>query len=198
MKFVGFSFADKSFCGYNEKPKMSNLQKRVVLTGFMGVGKSSVARHLSYMLGTEKVDLDYFIEANENRLIAEILNAEGESSFREIETECLCKILSQSDARIIALGGGAWTVEKNRKLIKTYNCTTVWLESSFEHCWFNIRKSRKERPLAQNKTQARKLFEQRQKVYCLADWHFIIKPEFNSYEVARRIAEEVFSVKING
>lgn len=174
---------------------MSNSQKRVVLTGFMGVGKSSVARHLSFMLETERIDLDYCIEAKENRLIAEILNAEGESRFREIETDCLGKILSQSDVRIIALGGGAWTLEKNRKLIKTYNCTTVWLESSFEHCWFNIRKSKKERPLAQNKKQAQKLFDTRQKVYCLADWHFIIKPEFTSYEVAKRIAEEVFSVK---
>ncbi|MGI9054992.1 MAG: shikimate kinase [Pyrinomonadaceae bacterium] len=174
---------------------MDDSLKKVVLTGFMGVGKSSVARHLSYMLGTERVDLDYFIEAKENRLIAEILNAEGERRFREIETECLCKILSQSDARIIALGGGAWTIEENRKLIKNYNCTTVWLESSFEHCWFNIRKSKKERPLAENKKQARKLFDTRQKIYCLADWHFIIKPEFTSYEVARRIAEEVFSVK---
>ena len=174
---------------------MDDSLKKVVLTGFMGVGKSSVARHLSWMLGTERIDLDYFIEAEENRLIAEILNAVGERRFREIETECLYKILSQSDARIIALGGGAWTIEENRKMIKNHNCTTVWLESSFEHCWFNIRKSKKERPLAQNKKQAQKLFETRQKVYCLADWHFIIKPEFTSYEVAKRIAEEIFSVK---
>jgi shikimate kinase len=177
---------------------MSNSQKRVVLTGFMGVGKSSVARHLSYMLKTEKVDLDYFIEEKEKRSIAEILTTEGEPRFREIESDCLYRILNECEARIVALGGGAWTIEENRNLIKNHECTTVWLESSFEHCWFNIRKSRKERPLAKDKRQARKLFEQRQKVYCLADWHFIIKPEFNSYEVARRIAEEVFSVKING
>ena len=176
---------------------MSNSQKRVVLTGFMGVGKSSVARHLSYMLRTEKVDLDYFIEEKEKRPIAEILVSEGETRFREIESDCLNKILNECDARIVALGGGAWTIEKNRDLIKNHQCTTVWLESSFEHCWFNIRKSRKERPLAKDKRQARRLFEQRQKVYCLADWHFIIKPEFNSYEVAKRIAEEIFSVKIN-
>lgn len=176
---------------------MNNSQKRVVLTGFMGVGKSSVARHLSYLLRTEKIDLDYFIEAELKRSIAEILIIEGEPRFREIETECLCKILDKRDAKIIALGGGAWTIEKNRDLIKKYNCTTVWLESTFEHCWFNIRKSRKERPLAQNKRQAKRLFENRQKIYCLADWHFIIKPEFTSFEAAKRIAEEIFSVKIN-
>lgn len=163
----------------------------------MGVGKSSVARHLAHMLDAEKIDLDYFIEAKENRPIAEILLSEGERRFREIETGCLGEILDHREARIVALGGGAWTVAENRRLIKKHRCTTVWLESSFEHCWFNIVKSRKERPLARDKRQARKLFELRQRVYCLADWHFIIRPEFNSYEVARRIAEEIFCVQIN-
>ena len=176
---------------------MNNSQKRVVLTGFMGVGKSSVARHLSYILKTEKVDLDYFIEEKERRSIAEILTTEGESRFREIESDCLLKILNECEARIVALGGGAWTIEKNRELIKTHDFTTVWLESTFEHCWFNIIKSRKERPLAKDKKRAQKLFDQRQKIYCLADWHFIIKSEFTSYEVARRIAEEVFAIKLN-
>lgn len=162
----------------------------------MGVGKSSVARHLAHLLGMKKIDLDYFIEAREKRFIAEILNSVGEPRYREIESECLAEILDQTDAGIIALGGGAWTINKNRELIKKHDCTTIWLESSFEHCWFNIRQSRKERPLAQDKKSAQNLFDKRQKIYCLADWHFIIKPEFTSFEIARRIAEEVFSVTI--
>ena len=171
--------------------------QRIVLTGFMGVGKSSVARHLSYMLDLKKIDLDYFIEMREKRPIVAIVKENGEPLFRRIETECLCKILDETDAKIIALGGGAWMEEENRRLIKDRNCTTIWLESSFEHCWQNIRLSRRERPLVKDKRQARRLFDLRQKVYCLADWHFIIKPEFTSYEVAKRIAEEVFSKKIN-
>jgi len=175
---------------------MNNSQNRVVLTGFMGVGKSSIARHLSHLLKMEKLDLDYFIEGKEKRIIAEILTDVGEPRYREIESECLREILEEKDAGIIALGGGAWTVEKNRDLIRKHECTTVWLESSFEHCWFNIRQSKKERPLAQNKIVAKDLFEKRQKVYCLADWHFIIKPEYTSYEIAKRIAEEVFSLTV--
>ena len=53
------------------------------------------------------------------------------------------------------------------------------------------------RPLARNKTEARRLFDERQRVYCLADWHFIIKPEFNSFEIAKRIAEEIFFYEFN-
>ena len=173
---------------------MTNSQQRTVLTGFMGVGKSTVARHLSHLLKCEKIDLDSFIETNENRTIAEIINRDGEARFRQIETENLQKVL-QTDVRIIALGGGAWTIAENRRLIKQCDCTTIWLESTFDHCWRNIKFSRRERPLAKNKRRARKLFEDRENFYCLADWHFIVKPELNSYELAKKIAEEVFSLK---
>ncbi|HEX8637019.1 MAG TPA: shikimate kinase [Pyrinomonadaceae bacterium] len=171
---------------------MINFNQKVVLTGFMGVGKSSVARHLAFLLGCERVDLDYYIEAAQQRLIAEIIQAEGEKRFREIETENLRAILRESSAPILSLGGGAWTIAENRRLIKEHHYTSVWLESSFDHCWQNIRLSKKERPLARNKPQARKLFTDREKYYCLADWHFIIKPGFTSRDVANQIAEEVF------
>lgn len=161
----------------------------------MGVGKSSVARHLSFMLRCEMIDLDQYIEARENRTIAEIIKTEGETAFREMETENLRKIL-KTGARIVSLGGGTWTFERNREIIRQFDCTSVWLESSFEHCWRNIRMSKKERPLAADKRTTRRLFEERQRSYCLADWHFIIKPEFTSFEVARRIAEEVFQKKV--
>ena len=166
-------------------------ETRIVLTGFMGVGKSTVAKHLAYLLDCGRVDLDTEIVKSEERTIAEIIEREGIEKFRQIETENLRKIL-ESDAKIIALGGGAWTVEENRRLIKKYSFTIVWLESTFEHCWLNIVNSKRVRPLAQNKKSALKLFEERQKVYCLADWHFIVKPELNSFEVAKKIAEEVF------
>ncbi len=160
----------------------------------MGVGKSSVARHLSFMLGCQSVDLDYYIEETQKRTVAEIFQTEGEACFRQTETTNLLKILD-CGARIISLGGGTWTIEKNRKIIKNHDFVSIWLESDFEHCWRNIRISKKERPLAKDKRQARKLFDERQKIYCLADWHFIVKPEFTSFEVARRIAEEVFQTK---
>lgn len=176
---------------------MENSNQRIVLTGFMGVGKSTVARHLAFILGCEKVDLDASIEESEQRTIAEIVNSDGEARFREIETENLRKILLQHEAKIVALGGGAWTIKENRELIKQQKLVTIWLESTFEHCWRNIRLSARERPLAKNKPLTRRLFDEREKVYCLADWHFIVKPDLTSYEIAKKIAEEVFLIKIN-
>ncbi len=158
----------------------------------MGVGKSTVARFLALLLKCKKIDLDSVIEDRERRTVAEIIGAHGEPHYRRIETENLSRILASSDARVIALGGGAWTIEENRKLIKQYDFTTVWLESSFEHCWRNIRLSKRVRPLAKNKHEARRLFDERQQFYCLADWHFIIRPDLSSFEIAKKIHEEVF------
>ncbi len=172
-------------------------EKRVVLTGFMGVGKSTVARFLASLLGSTRVDLDTFIEQTEKNTIAEIIKAHGEERFRQIETANLRQILEEREARVIALGGGAWTIAENRRLVNERRLTTVWLESTFDHCWRNIRLSKRERPLAANREQTQKLFDERAKLYCLADWHFIIRPDFTSFEVAKKIAEEVFSIDFN-
>jgi len=166
---------------------------RIVLTGFMGVGKTSVARHLANMLRCKRVDLDQFTEKNDGRTIAEIIDTVGEASYRQIETESLKKVMELPDVRILSLGGGAWTIPGNRKLLSESGFTSVWLEASFDHCWRNIAFSRKERPLARNKQNARKLFEERQRTYCLADWHFVIRADFTSYDVARAMKEEIFS-----
>jgi len=77
--------------------------------------------------------------------------------------------------------------------LKAHAFTTVWLESTFEHCWLNISFSRKDRPLARDKQSALKLFEERQKDYSLADWHFIVRSGLTSYDVARNIVDEIFS-----
>jgi len=170
-----------------------NKDIRIALTGFMGVGKSSVARHLAQMLKCRRIDLDYEIERNENRKVVEIIDTDGIDHYRGLETMYLEKVMNESSSRILSLGGGTWTMPVNRELLKTHGYTTVWLESTFEHCWLNISFSRKERPLARDKKSALKLFEDRQKVYCLADWHVIVRPDFTSHDVAKKIADEIFS-----
>lgn len=157
------------------------------------MGKSSVARHLSSILRCERIDLDGLIEKTEGREIPEILTQGGEPAYRDIETRNLEIALANRNARILSLGGGTWTLARNRELINAHGLVTVWLESTFEHCWTNISKSRKERPLAKNKEAARRLFDERQAVYCLADWHFLVKPDRTSYEIAKQIADEIFS-----
>ena len=166
---------------------------KIALTGFMGVGKSSVARHLAHLLNCKRVDLDYVIEETQGRSIAQIIDSEGEPAYRDIETQNLRAVTEKTTARIISLGGGTWTLERNRELLRSSGFTSVWLEATFEHCWLHIAFSRKDRPLARNKQNAIKLFEERQKSYCLADWHFVIRADLTSYDVAQQMKEEIFS-----
>ncbi len=170
-----------------------NKDIKIAVTGFMGVGKSSVSRHLAHMLRCKRVDLDHVIEESEGRTIAAIIDEVGEAAYRDIETQNLEAVCARPEVRILSLGGGTWTLERNRKLLKEHGFTSVWLEATFEHCWLNIAFSRKDRPLARNKQNAIKLFEERQKIYCLADWHFIVRADYTSYDVARNIKEEIFS-----
>ena len=164
---------------------------RLALTGFMGVGKTSVARHLEQITGCRRFDLDTLIEESTGRKIAEIIDTDGIGAFRKVESEALNKVLQRDQGCILSLGGGTWTIPANRDSICKSGFTSIWLESSFDHCWFNIKFSRKERPLARDKERARALFEERQRIYCLADWHFLVKSGFNSYDIAHQIADQI-------
>jgi shikimate kinase len=168
-----------------------NKDVRIVLAGFMGVGKSSVARHLAHLIRVKRADLDVLIEESERRTVPQIIDADGVDRYREIETANLKTALTDPNLRVLSLGGGAWTVEENRNLLKESGFTSIWLESTFEHCWLNISFSRKDRPLARNKTEARRLFDERQKLYCLAEWHFVIRPGQTSFDVAKSIVEDI-------
>jgi shikimate kinase len=168
------------------------LERPIVLTGFMGVGKSTVARHLAYLLRANRIDLDRAIEEKHGRSISEIVTEDGEAAFREIESAALKLAIESTDAQIISLGGGTWTFDHNRRLIKGCNCQTIWLNAPFEHCWRNIQLARGKRPLLQNKENARQLYDDRIRLYCLAEWHFVIQPDQNSIDVAKQILEEIF------
>src|SRR2546423_1608235 len=92
--------------------------RAVFLTGFMGSGKSSVGRELARRLHWDFVDLDKRIEMRERKSIAEIFSGQGEAGFRATETAALLE-LTQSLERdsVVALGGGAFTQDKNRELL---------------------------------------------------------------------------------
>jgi shikimate kinase len=166
---------------------------RLALTGFMGVGKSSVARHLSNRIKSKWIDLDRAIEDAEKMHVAQIIDTRGIEAYRAIETRVLREVVEEPGDLILSLGGGTWTIEENRELIRQHSFKSVWLEATFEHCWLNITFSKKRRPLARDKQKALELFEERLKVYCLADLRFLVRSNSTSYDVARQIAEEMFA-----
>jgi shikimate kinase len=162
---VGLTKSD----GLNDAGDGAPVSRRVVITGFMGAGKTTLARVLAARLGRAATDADEFITAREGRSPREIIDREGEPRFREIESLALAEILADESARVVALGGGAWTIKANRELIARHDCLTVWLDVPFELCWHRIaRAGRSARPLARDREVARRLYEARRSLYALA------------------------------
>jgi len=152
----------------------------------MGCGKSKVAREIARRLNVAMVDLDERITERAGRSPAQLIVEDGEAAFRAVETTTLSDVLESGEARVVALGGGAWIQEANRDLIARYNCLSVWLDAPFDLCWARIEASDEVRPLGRTREQALARYEQRRPIYQLADVHFTIREE-NLEELISRL-----------
>jgi shikimate kinase len=159
----------------------------IVIIGFMGSGKTAVARLLAAQLNLVTTDLDDFITEAVGRTPAQIITEDGEQPFRAIETNALGELLQTTRAGVIALGGGAWIEETNRKLIKKNACLSIWLDTPFDECWKRIQSSKEERPLGKTEPQAKELFERRRPMYQMATLHIEVLGGETAYELATRI-----------
>ncbi len=92
--------------------------RRIVLTGFMGSGKTTVGPLVAARLGWRFVDADDVIEAEARMPITEIFARQGEAAFRELERATIAR-LAQDDALVLALGGGAIETAATRELLLT-------------------------------------------------------------------------------
>jgi shikimate kinase len=159
----------------------------IVITGFMGCGKSMVARELARRRNVVMVDLDELITSRLGRSPAQIISEDGEREFREIETKALRELLRSGEAGVIALGGGAWIEETNRELIDEYDCASVWLDVPFEICWKRIEASSEERPLGKTREQAEERYVHRKPIYELAKIHIRVSADATIDELVSRI-----------
>jgi shikimate kinase len=105
---------------------------RVVLTGFMGSGKTTVGRALAERLGWQFLDLDAEIERRDGRSVPQVFAESGEAHFRHLETAALAALLGQRQV-VLALGGGAPEELGNRLLLEqTPRTAVVYLAASLE------------------------------------------------------------------
>ncbi|MEJ2683470.1 MAG: shikimate kinase [Candidatus Sulfobium sp.] len=96
---------------------MKYTAKNIVLTGFMGTGKTEVGRELSRILDMDLIDIDTEIEAGQGMKITDIFGTLGEQRFREIESEMISKI-GEMENVIISTGGGAVLREENMAVLR--------------------------------------------------------------------------------
>ena len=121
------------------------LNKKIVLVGMMGSGKSTIGYLLSKKLGLKFIDTDHAIEKETGEKIANIFKFKGEDYFRKIEEKITLKIL-KSENHIISLGGGSF-LNANIRREALSKCITIWLNWSNATILKRISKSKK-RPMA--------------------------------------------------
>lgn len=164
-------------------------ERPIIITGFMAIGKTTVAKALARKLNCRTIDLDFIITERERQSIPALINEQGEAHFRAAETRALEVVLKNKRARVISLGGGAWTIEQNRALISEHNGFTVWLDAPFEFCWRRILHSHTERPLATDRETARRLYETRRPIYALAQLRVEVGARKSSQDAAMEIIQ---------
>jgi shikimate kinase len=142
--------------------------RRIVLTGFMGSGKSTVGPLLAARLGWRFVDVDEVIEAEAGTKITELFVRHGEAAFREREHEAIAR-LAQGEGLVLALGGGAIETEENRTLLLGNASTLlVHLEVELETTLKRCAGTEKTRPILADRVNLAARYERRLPLYRLA------------------------------
>ncbi|MGE0825022.1 MAG: shikimate kinase [Candidatus Binatia bacterium] len=144
-------------------------QNNIVLTGFMGTGKSVVGKRLASRLGYRFVDTDEVIEKTERESIACIFATKGEPYFRALEKKAIVQVCQEKDI-VIATGGGAIVDKANATQLKNFG-TVICLMATPETILARIG-GQNNRPLLQSDNpleRIRFLLSERADAYAKAD-----------------------------
>jgi len=139
--------------------------RRIVLTGFMGSGKSTVGPLLARQLGWQFLDVDEVIESEAGLAIAELFAHYGEAAFREREQATVAQ-LAAKDGLVLALGGGAIENAATRELLLTASDTLlVHLEVSLETTLARCRGTEQSRPVLADQANLASRYQRRLPLY---------------------------------
>ncbi len=163
---------------------MTEMKKSIVLTGFMGTGKSAVGRELKSRTGMNLFDTDDMIEEKHGK-ITDIFSSKGEEYFRLLESETIKE--AALPGRIISLGGGAVLKRENIDIFKKSGFV-VRLKADIERVFKNIGSNTGSRPLLSGKTmeEAKELLLSREEYYKNCDFEIDVT-SLEKEETADRI-----------
>ncbi|MBD2454664.1 shikimate kinase [Nostoc sp. FACHB-87] len=174
---------------------MSSLLQGVslYLIGMMGAGKTTVGRLLAQQLGYGFVDTDDVITQATGRSINQLFAEEGETAFRQLESDVLAQI-SAHIKLTVATGGGIVLRRENWSYLR--HGLIVWLDVPVELLYTRLAEDNT-RPLLQDpdpQGKLRSLLEQRQPLYAQADLHIIVNEGETPEQIANRVMAAIPSV----
>ncbi len=151
--------------GAPTEPHASATPRRIVLTGFMGSGKSTVGPLVAQRLGWKFLDVDNVIEDEAGCTIAELFARDGETAFRDREGETVAR-LAASDSLVLALGGGAIERDQTRTMLQSSPDTLlVHLEVQLATTLARCRGTEHVRPVLADEANLHARYERRLPLY---------------------------------
>jgi shikimate kinase len=136
--------------------------EKVYLVGFMGAGKTTVARALARRLDWRTADIDELIEARERQTVSELFAKQGEPYFRAVERAVLLEQIGSLHT-VVATGGGTFVDVQNRALIMG-DGAAVWLDVPLERLVARV-PAKGRRPLAADRSEFERLYHVRRAAY---------------------------------
>lgn len=168
-------------------------EKNIVLIGFMGVGKTTIGKMIAHRLHREFIDIDREIEQHYGMTIPQVFKQFGEPHFRQTEKNIVQHYCSDTDSKVISLGGGAFMQEEIRNLCLSTSIV-LHLDLTFETWKDRFHQLIDSRPLLQNKSleEIEELFNKRREVYVLG--HSTIHTDhMEPEEIAKQICSRLRS-----
>ena len=163
--------------------------KNIILTGYMGSGKTTIGKKLAKLTGYTFMDTDELIEQQQGRTISEIFAADGEEAFREMETKLLEQMLEEKKERLVISTGGGMPLREENKTLLVGLGVVFYLKLEPETVYNRIKDDTK-RPLLQCDNPLARIKEMlavRGPVYESAAQHIIQVDGIKQNEIAEQI-----------
>lgn len=170
---------------------------RIILVGYMGVGKTTIGRALAKNLNLKFYDLDWYIESRQHKTVKQLFDEKSEEGFREIERNMLHEVAEFEDV-VVSCGGGTPCFFDNMDYMNRQG-ETLYLKATPEVLYQHLKMGRNVRPLLLNKTQEELMtfiteqLSQREPFYSKAR-HTIDVSLLNNHDAIDRSVEQVRNI----